>query len=387
MDPIVIIDAKRTAIGKFRGQFADMTAVQLGTQLVSKLLRKNHLDPKLVDQFIFGNVYQTGMGQNTARQIELNAGGRVDATAMTINQVCGSGMKAIYEGVSAITMGNADIVVSGGVESMSNAPFYAPRTGKMEVSPKLSDALFNDGLNDAFNHLPMGLTAENVAKKFHVTREQQDEFAYQSHQRAFKAQAKLAKEIIPVEVNGEEITTDQSIRPTTTLEQMGNLRTVFDKKGTVTAGNSSPINDGAAALILMRASRAKELGLDYVAQITGYTEVGIDPNYMGYAPYYAIKKYFKRYQTDLADYDLFEVNEAFAAQAVAVGRDLEIPTDKLNIYGGAIALGHPLGATGTRMIATLINSLQQENKTTGLASLCIGGGMGMAMGVKLNENI
>lgn len=387
MDPIVIIDAKRTAIGKFRGQFADLTAVQLGTQLVSKLLKKNHLDPKLVDQFIFGNVYQTGMGQNTARQIELNAGGRVDATAMTINQVCGSGMKAIYEGISAITMGNADIVVSGGVESMSNAPFYAPRTGKMEVSPKLSDALFNDGLNDAFSHLPMGLTAENVAKKFHITREQQDEFAFQSHQKAHKAEDKLAREIIPIEVNGEEITTDQSIRPTTTLEQMGNLRTVFDKKGTVTAGNSSPINDGAAALILMRASRAKELGLDYVAQITGYTEVGIDPNYMGYAPYYAIKKYFKRYQTDLADYDLFEVNEAFAAQAVAVGRDLEIPTDKLNIYGGAIALGHPLGATGTRMIATLINSLQQENKTTGLASLCIGGGMGMAMGVKLNENL
>ncbi|WCG36111.1 thiolase family protein [Companilactobacillus farciminis] len=387
MDPIVIIDAKRTAIGKFRGQFADMTAVQLGTQLVSKLLKKNHLDPKLVDQFIFGNVYQTGMGQNTARQIELNAGGRVDATAMTINQVCGSGMKAIYEGISAITMGNADIVVSGGVESMSNAPFYAPRTGKMEVSPKLSDALFNDGLNDAFSHLPMGLTAENVAKKYHVTREQQDEFAYQSHQRAFNAKDKLAQEIIPIEVNGEEITTDQSVRPTTTLEQMGNLRTVFDKKGTVTAGNSSPINDGAAALILMRASRAKELGLDYVAQITGYTEVGIDPNYMGYAPYYAIKKYFKRYQTDLADYDLFEVNEAFAAQAVAVGRDLEIPNDKLNIYGGAIALGHPLGATGTRMIATLINSLKQENKTTGLASLCIGGGMGMAMGVKLNENL
>ncbi|WP_368791191.1 acetyl-CoA C-acyltransferase [Companilactobacillus farciminis] len=387
MDPIVIIDAKRTAIGKFRGQFADMTAVQLVTQLVSKLLKKNHLDPKLVDQFIFGNVYQTGMGQNTARQIELNAGGRVDATAMTINQVCGSGMKAIYEGVSAITMGNADIVVSGGVESMSNAPFYAPRTGKMEVSPKLSDALFNDGLNDAFSHLPMGLTAENVAKKYHVTREQQDEFAYQSHQRAFNAKDKLAQEIIPIEVNGEEITTDQSVRPTTTLEQMGNLRTVFDKKGTVTAGNSSPINDGAAALILMRASRAKELGLDYVAQITGYTEVGIDPNYMGYAPYYAIKKYFKRYQTDLADYDLFEVNEAFAAQAVAVGRDLEIPNDKLNIYGGAIALGHPLGATGTRMIATLINSLKQENKTTGLASLCIGGGMGMAMGIKLNENL
>lgn len=383
MDPIVIIDAKRTAIGKFRGQFADLTAVELGTQLVTKLLDQNKIDPKMVDQFIFGNVYQTGMGQNTARQIELNSGGRVDATAMTVNQVCGSGMKAVYEAISAITMGNAEIVVAGGVESMSNAPFYAPRTGKMEVSPKLSDTLFNDGLNDAFNHLPMGITAENVAKKYHVTREQQDKFAFDSHQKAHNAATKLAKEIIPIEVNGEEVTTDQSIRPSTTLEQMGQLRTVFDKKGTVTAGNSSPINDGAAAVILMRESRAKELGLKYVAEITGYTEIGIDPNYMGYAPYYAIKKYFDRYKTSVDDFDLFEVNEAFAAQAVAVSRDLELPADKLNIYGGAIALGHPLGATGARMIATLINSMQQEGKTTGLASLCIGGGMGMAMGVKL----
>lgn len=383
MDPIVIIDAKRTAIGKFRGQFADMTAVELGSQLVKKLLSQNKVNPKIVDQFIFGNVYQTGMGQNTARQIELNVDGRVDATAMTVNQVCGSGMKAIYEGVSAITMGNAEIVVAGGVESMSNAPFYAPRTGKMEVSPKLSDSLFNDGLNDAFNHLPMGITAENVARKYHVTREQQDKFAFDSHQKAHKAQAKLAKEIIPIEVNGEEITTDQSIRPTTTLEQMGKLRTVFDKKGTVTAGNSSPINDGAAAVILMRESRAKELGLNYVAEITGYTEIGIDPDYMGYAPYYAINKFFDRYKTTVDDYDLFEVNEAFASQAVAVSRDLKLPENRLNIYGGAIALGHPLGATGTRMIATLINSLQQEGKKTGLASLCIGGGMAMAMGIKL----
>lgn len=383
MDPIVIIDAKRTAIGKFRGQFADLTAVQLGTQLVSKLLKNNQVDPKIVDQFIFGNVYQTGMGQNTARQIELDVGGRVDATAMTINQVCGSGMKAIYEGISAITMGNAEIVVAGGVESMSNAPFYAPRTGKMEVSPKLSDSLFNDGLNDAFNHLPMGITAENIAKKYHVTRQQQDEFAYSSHQKAHQAHDKLAKEILAIDVDGNQVDTDQSIRPTTTLEQMGQLRTVFDKKGTVTAGNSSPINDGAAALILMRASRAKELGLNYVAEVTGYTEIGINPNYMGYAPYYAIKKYFDRYKTSVADYDLYEVNEAFASQAVAVSRDLKLPEDSLNIYGGAIALGHPLGATGARMIATLINSLQQEQKATGLASLCIGGGMGMAMGVKL----
>lgn len=383
MDPIVIIDAKRTAIGKFRGQFAGLSAVQLGTQLVSQLLKKNHVDPKMVDQFIFGNVYQTGLGQNSSRQIGLNVGGRMDATAMTVNQVCGSGMKAIYEGISAITMGNADIVVAGGVESMSNAPFYAPRTGKMEVSPKLSDALFNDGLNDAFNQLPMGNTAENVAKKYHVTREQQDEYANNSHQKAHQAEAKLAKEILPIEVNGEPVTTDQSIRPNTTLEQMGKLRTVFDKKGTVTAGNSSPINDGAAAVIMMKQSRAEELGLKYVAEITGYTEIGIDPDYMGYAPYYAINKYFDRYKTGIADYDLFEVNEAFASQAVAVSRDLKLPEDRLNIYGGAIALGHPLGATGARMIATLINSLQQEGKTTGLASLCIGGGMGMAMGVKL----
>jgi len=383
MDPIVIIDAKRTAIGKFRGQFADLSAVQLGTQLVSQLLENNHVDPKMVDQFIFGNVYQTGLGQNSSRQIGLNVGGRLDATAMTVNQVCGSGMKAIYEGISAITMGNAEIVVAGGVESMSNAPFYAPRTGKMEVSPKLSDALFNDGLNDAFNQLPMGNTAENVAKKYHVTREQQDEYAYNSHQKVHKAEAKLAQEILPIEVNGEQVTTDQSIRPTTTLEQMGKLRTIFDKKGTVTAGTSSPINDGAAAVIMMKQSRAEELGLKYVAEVTGYTEIGIDPDYMGYAPYYAINKYFDRYQTGVADYDLFEVNEAFASQAVAVSRDLKLPEDKLNIYGGALALGHPLGATGARMIATLINSLQQEGKTAGLASLCIGGGMGMAMGVKL----
>lgn len=383
MDPIVIIDAKRTAIGKFRGQFAGLTAVELGTQLVSELLKKNHVDPKIVDQFIFGNVYQTGLGQNSARQIGLNVGGRMDSTAMTVNQVCGSGMKAIYEGISAIKMGNAEIIVAGGVESMSNAPFYAPRTGKMDVSPKLSDALFNDGLNDAFNHLPMGITAENVAKKYHVTREEQDKFAFDSHQKAHQAQDKLAKEILPIEVNGELVTTDQSVRPTTTLEQMGKLRTVFDKKGTVTAGNSSPINDGAAALILMPESRAKELGLNFVAEVTGYAEIGIDPNYMGYAPYYAINKYFDRYQKTVADFDLFEVNEAFASQAVAVSRDLQLPADKLNIYGGAIALGHPLGATGTRMIATLINSLQQEGKESGLASLCIGGGMGMAMGVKL----
>jgi len=342
MDPIVIIDAKRTAIGKFRGQFAGLTAVELGSQLVTKLLSQNKINPKIVDQFIFGNVYQTGMGQNTARQIELNVDGRVDATAMTVNQVCGSGMKAIYEAISAIRMGNAEIVVAGGVESMSNAPFYAPRTGKMEVSPKLSDTLFNDGLNDAFNHLPMGITAENVAKKYHVTREQQDKFAYESHQKAHNAQAKLAQEIIPIEVDGAEITTDQSIRPATTLEQMGQLRTVFEKKGTVTAGNSSPVNDGAAAVILMKESRAKELGLNYVAEVTGYTEIGIDPDYMGYAPYYAINKFFDRYKTTVDDYDLFEVNEAFAAQAVAVSRDLKLPEDRLNIYGGAIALGHLL---------------------------------------------
>ncbi|WP_334332250.1 thiolase family protein [Companilactobacillus sp. HBUAS59544] len=383
MDPIVIIDAKRTAIGKFRGQYAKLSAVELGVQLVKKLLDMNKVDPKKVDQFIFGNVYQAGLGQNTARQIGLKSGGRIDSTAMTINQVCGSGMKAVYEGYSAIAMGNAEIVVAGGVESMSNAPFFARRTGKMEVSPKLSDTLFNDGLNDAFSNLPMGITAENVANKYHVTRQQQDEFAYNSHQKAAQAQDKLAKEIIPIEVDGQNITTDQSIRPSTTLEQMGKLRTVFDKKGTVTAGNSSPINDGASAVIMMKESRAKELGLKYVAKITGYTEVGIDPDYMGYAPYYAVKKYFDKYQAGLNDFDLFEVNEAFASQAVAVSRDLALPADKLNIYGGAIALGHPLGATGARMIATLINSLQQEKKHTGLASLCIGGGMGMAMGIEL----
>lgn len=383
MDPVVIIDAKRTAIGKFRGQFASLSAVQLGTQLVKQLLEKNKIDPQKVDQFIFGNVYQAGSGQNIARQIAIYSGARLDSTAMTVNQVCGSGMKAVYEGVSAILLGEAEIVVAGGAESMSNASFYAKRVGKLEASKDLGDTLFEDGLNDAFNHRPMGITAENVAQKYAVTRQQQDQYSYGSQLKATKAHDKLQKEILPIEVDGEKITKDESVRPETTLTKMAKLKPSFEEGGTVTAGNSSPINDGSAALILMKQSKAEELGLEYQAQITGYTEIGTDPNFMGYAPYFAFKKYMDKYQTELDDYDLIEINEAFAAPTVAVARDLNISADKLNIYGGAIALGHPLGATGARMLVTLINSLQTENKSTGLASLCIGGGMGMVMGIKI----
>ncbi|WP_125760414.1 thiolase family protein [Companilactobacillus hulinensis] len=384
MNPVVIIDAKRTAIGKFRGEFADLSAVELGTQLVKKLLKKNNIDPKIVDQFIFGNVYQAGAGQNPARQVAINSGAAVESTAMTINQVCGSGMKAVHEATNALLLGDAEIIVAGGIESMSNAPFYAKRVGKLEASDKKGDTLFRDGLWDAFNNNHMGITAENVAQKYAVTRQQQDQFAYASQQKAAASVDKLAQEIIPIDVDGEKIVKDESIRANTTLEKMANLKPAFEENGTVTAGNSSPLNDGAAALIMMTKDKADSLGLDYIAEITGYTEVGINPNFMGYAPYYAIKKYSEKYKTDLNDIDLYEINEAFASQAFAVTRDLNLPANKINIYGGGIALGHPLGATGARLIVSLINALQNTEQTTGIASLCIGGGMGMALGIKLS---
>lgn len=383
MDSIVIIDAKRTAIGKFRGQFADLTSVQLATQLVQQLLTNNKIDPEKIDQFIFGNVYQAGMGQNIARQIGLNVGGRVQSTAMTINQVCGSGMKAVHEATNALLLNDADIIVCGGTESMSNAAFYNKRVGKLEASDEQGDTLFRDGLVDAFGDYPMGITAENVAKKYDVSRLAQDEFALSSQKKAAAAVDKTTSEILPIEVAGQKIVTDQSIRPDSTLETMGKLKPAFKENGTVTAGNSSPLNDGAAAMILMRKSTAQEMGLDYVAEIMGYVEEGIDPSIMGYAPYYAIKKYYDKYGVTQDQIDLFEINEAFAAPSVALGRDLNIPDTKLNIYGGAIALGHPLGATGARLIVSLINSLQKENKHSGMASLCIGGGMGMALGIEL----
>lgn len=384
MNPVVIIDAKRTAIGKFRGEFADVSAVELGTQLVKKLLKKNNVDPKLVDQFIFGNVYQAGAGQNPARQVAINSGGSVESTAMTINQVCGSGMKAIHEATNALLLGDAKVIVAGGIESMSNAPFYAKRVGKLEASENKGDTLFRDGLWDAFNNEHMGVTAENVAQKYAVTRQQQDQFAFASQQKAASSIDKLSQEIIPIDVDGQEITKDESIRANTTLKKMAELNPAFEEGGSVTAGNSSPLNDGAAALIMMTKSMADELGLDYIAEITGYTEVGINPSFMGYAPYYAIKKYAEKFETDLDDVDLFEINEAFASQAVAVTRDLNLPAKKVNIYGGGIALGHPLGATGARLIVSLINALQNTNQQTGIASLCIGGGMGMALGIKLS---
>jgi acetyl-CoA C-acetyltransferase len=384
MDSVVIIDAKRTAIGKFRGQFAEKTSVELGTELVKQLLTNNKINPEDVDQFIFGNVYQAGMGQNIARQIGINVGGRVQSTAMTVNQVCGSGMKAVHDATNALLLHDADIIVAGGAESMSNAPFYSKRVGKLEASDEQGDTLFRDGLVDAFGDYPMGVTAENVAKQFNVTRQMQDEFALRSQKNAFAAADKIADEILPIQVEGQDVVVDQSVRGESTLETMGNLKPAFEEDGTVTAANSSPLNDGAAALILMRKETAEEMGIDYIAELTGYVEEGIDPSIMGYAPYYAIKKYYEKYDVTADDIDFYEINEAFASQSVAVARDLEIPDEKLNIYGGAIAIGHPLGATGARLIVSLINILQKENKHTGIASLCIGGGMGMALGLKLS---
>lgn len=378
MDSIVIVDAKRTPIGKFFGSLSEYSAVELGSSLVKKMLENNKIDKADINQVILGNVLPTGNGQNIARQVALNAGLNNSSTAMTINQVCGSGLKSIRLGQFALQAGDAKVVIVGGVESMSNAPFYNKRTGKMEHDDSNQDSLFNDGLIDAFNKLAMGNTAENVAEKYHISRQAQDEFAYNSQMKA--SQADFSNEIIPI----NDLTVDEAIRSNTTLEKLATLKTTFKEDGTVTAGNSSPLNDGAAALIMTTKKYAEDHDIDYLAEIDNYFECGVDPDYMGYAPHDAIEGLMKRSQTEIDDYDLFELNEAFAAQSVAVVQSLGIDNDKVNIKGGALAVGHPLGASGARIVTTLINNLNDNKQKRGIASLCIGGGMGIALSIKMH---
>ncbi|GKQ43113.1 hypothetical protein RD055328_10360 [Companilactobacillus sp. RD055328] len=377
MDSIVIVDAKRTPIGKFFGSLSKYSSVDLATKLVTKMLETNKINKNDINQVIMGNVLPTGNGQNIARQVALNSGLNQSSTAMTINQVCGSGLKAIRLGQFALQAGDAKVVIVGGTESMSNAPYFNRRTGKLEHDDSNEDSLFTDGLNDAFSHSAMGITAENVASKYQISRQAQDQFAYSSHQKASKAD--FSNEIIPI----DGLTEDESIRPGTTIDKLATLKTTFKEDGTVTAGNSSPLNDGASALILTTKKYADEHGLEYLAEIDEYFECGVDPNYMGYAPYDAISGLINRSDSNINDYDLFEINEAFASQSVAVVENLGISNDKVNIKGGALALGHPLGASGARIVTTLINNLKDENKKRGIASLCIGGGMGIALSIKL----
>ncbi|MCK8625745.1 thiolase family protein [Apilactobacillus kunkeei] len=391
MEKVVIAAAKRTPIGKINGALKNFTSVDLGTIVTKAVINQANIKPSDVDQVVFGNVIQAGAGQNISRQIEINSNIPYCSTANTVNQVCGSGLKAVRNAQAAIVMGDADVVIAGGVESMSNAPFLNMdvRSGHKFGNVTLIDSLNNDALMDAFNKQPMGVTAENVAEKFNVSRKEQDEFAYQSHMKAANAfdNGYFDKELIPIEIKNKKssyiMKEDENIRRDTSIEVLNKLRPAFKENGTVTAGNAASLNDGASALVLMSESAAKRLNVKPLAVIDGYAEAGCDPDYMGYAPYDATKSLFDKLNITMNDIDLIELNEAFAAQVLAVAHDYDIDMDKLNISGGAISMGHPLGDSGARIVGSLIYNLQRTNQKSGLATICIGGGMGMAMKITL----
>lgn len=388
MEEIVIVSAVRTPIGKFGGALKDHSARMLGSLVVKEAIKRANLEPKDIDQGIFGQVLQAGSGQNVSRQILVDAGVPYEKPAMTINEVCGSGLKAVILGSQQIQLNQAEIVVVGGVESMSNAPHLLPnyRFDKELDKAKLIDSMIHDGLTDAFSQKHMGITAENVAEKFNVTRAEQDQFALNSQHKAQYAQesGRFVDEIIPVPVKSETGETvlfeqDEHIRKDVKIEDLEKLRTPFLENGTVTAGSASGINDGAAALILMKKSTAEKRGLNYLATIKDYVEVGMDPSLMGYSPYLAINKLVEQSKVDLNTVDLFEINEAFAAQSIPVVRDLGLDPKKVNVNGGGIALGHPIGASGARILITLIHEMNKTDAKSGIASLCVGGGIGVSM--------
>ena len=392
MNRVAIVSAKRTAIGSFGGSLKDISAAKIGGELVKQALEDINLNPNLVDEIIFGNVLQTGLGQNVARQIAVNAGIPKEKSAFVVNKVCGSGLKSVVLGVQSILLGDNDVVVCGGVENMSAAPHYTKnaRFGQKLGSFELEDTIINDGLTDAFENYHMGITAENIAEQYNITREEQDKFALSSQKKAAAAieNNQFANEIAPIVIKTrrEEIIfdTDEFVRPNTTLESLAKLRPAFKKDGTVTAGNASGINDGAACVILMSETRAKELGLEVLAYIDGYASAGLDNKVMGLGPVPATQKVLEKLSLNIEDIDLFEMNEAFAAQSIAVTRLLNLDQNKVNTRGGAISLGHPIGASGCRILVTLVHALINDNKEKGVCSLCIGGGQGIAMVISRN---
>jgi acetyl-CoA C-acetyltransferase len=390
MEDVVIVAAGRTPVGKFGGTLAKIPAAELGAHVIKQLLAKTGIDPAVVSEVIMGQVLTAGVGQNPARQALIKAGIPDTVPAFTLNMVCGSGLRATHLAAQAIKCGDAQVVVAGGQENMSLAPHALPgsRDGFRMGDAKLVDTMIVDGLWDVYNQYHMGVTAENVARKYDISRAQQDEFALQSQLKAEAAQkaGKFKDEIIPVEISSKKGTitfdTDEYVKQGSTMEGLTSLRPAFNKEGTVTAGNASGINDGAAAVIMMSGSKAKALGLTPLARVKAYASAGLDPSIMGMGPVSASRRCLELAGWSHQDVDLMEINEAFAAQACAVNKEMGWDTSKINVNGGAIAIGHPIGASGARVLVTLLHEMVRRDAKRGLASLCIGGGMGVALAVE-----
>jgi acetyl-CoA C-acetyltransferase len=391
LDDVVITSALRTPIGTYKGSLKDVSADKLGALVIKEVIHKSNLEPDQIDEVIMGHVLTSGLGQNPARQASIHAGVPVSKPAHIINQVCGSGLRSIVSGFQSIKLEENKIIVSGGQENMSRAPhslFY--RENKKLDESKLVDTMINDGLIDSFNHYHMGVTAENVAEKFEISRDEQDSFALNSQKKAQDAigQKKFKDEIIKLQINNNTknviFDNDEHPRNNLIIDDLKKLKTVFKENGTVTPGNSSGINDGAAATVLMTRKQAELKSIEPLVKVVSWASCGVEPSLMGLGPIPAVKQALNKADWNINDVDLFEINEAFAAQSIAVVKELKIPAEKVNINGGAIALGHPIGASGTRILVTLIHEMIKQNKSKGCAALCIGGGMGIAMCVERN---
>jgi len=393
LEDVVIVSAVRTPIGRFQGSLSDFTAPQLGAIVVREAVRRAGIDPNIVDECIMGNVVQAGLGQNPARQAALNGGLADRVSATTINKVCGSGLKAVGLAAQAIQTGNAEIVVAGGMESMTNAPYLLmnARKGFRLGDQKVVDAMVHDGLWDVYNDYHMGTTGENVAEKYHITREQQDEYALNSHRKAISAikECRIKGQIVPVELPAKKkgapptlFSIDESPREDTSAEALRALKPAFKKDGTVTAGNAPGVNDGAAALVVMSADKAKELGLKPMARIVAQAASGLAPEWVMLTPIETVRQLWKKTGWKNEDVDLYEINEAFSVAAIAVTRELGLDLDKVNVNGGAVAYGHPIGATGARILTALIYEMIRRDVHKGIAALCLGGGNAVGMAVE-----
>ncbi len=392
MERPVIVAARRTAVGRFQGGLSSIPASKLGAEVIKDIIAKTRIDPKQIDEVIMGHVIQAGMGQNTARQAAIWGGVPVEKSAFTVNKVCGSGLKAVMLAAQAIKLGDAEVVIAGGMENMSRAPYllYEARDGFRLGHGKIVDSMVNDGLWDIYNDFHMGNTGELVAEKYKIAREEQDKYAAGSHQRAVAAQERgdFKDEIVRVAVpqrKGDPVIVDRDEGPRkdTTVEALAKLKPAFKKDGTVTPGNASTINDGAAGVLVMSETRAKKLGIPIIAYIDDYAVAGMEPQWVMMVPVKAVGKLFEKTKTKVSDYDLFELNEAFSVQAIAVSRELELPADRVNVNGGAVAIGHPIGCSGTRVLVTLLHAMKKRGAKRGIASLCLGGGNAVAMSVSM----